>query len=565
MEAEKFSARSPYTEELDLTPTEIKEIDKVLDDLKEKSNELNDVTKILIKKTNNENGVDPEEDKDTFFGRLAKRRRETKIVNELLRKWSDLMALKNVYNRLENTFTVSNIKIRPYGIDATIFGETGLPVTKLEDYIEEIEGEFNCRFRIHADNPRKDKCDVTFLNIDLEYNKTPFKPYKVKPYELYWGLDEQGLPIVTNVNKAPHTLVAGQTGKGKNGALDHALMSLVANTNPKDAHLILLEGSKSDLVKYAFSPHTQAYVTDYIEMAKIMGWVCGELAKRVKLLMPMVASMAGDNLDDYNKTVATKLPYIYIIIDEFLGLMVTGTKKTDPISKAKEAILDALYSIAQTGRSFGIIFIACHQKPEKALMPTFLKNMSANRICFGFDDKICSQIVLGNDNAHKLPQRCAIVSTDGYPERMLFTTDLRASAKDIIFKTRIKKYNPPLQSKVLGKKSFENTVGIVAYNSGGMDYIGSKNKKESASTTKEYVESVQEIEKEKEDNLTVIKTNNSTTYAREDSSFTMTTISREEAKRYIELLKLRKSNKGIKTSINNDGIVKDDINLSDLF
>lgn len=388
---------------------------------------------------------------------------DTQKKNVLIDKWQKLMAHIGVYNVVKEILTIDDVRVKSYGVDAKVYGVTGLPITELEKYVDKIEGEFNCKFMINYDYTNKEYCEVTFLGTNLNYNAWAFEPYKSKPFELYWGVDERGLPVISNVNKAPHTLIAGQTGKGKNGGLDHALLSLVVNANPKEAQLILLEGAKSDLIKYAFSPHTLAYLTDYVDMGKIMGWVYQELKRRVKLFMPMLINIKGDNLEDYNnlakKANKETLPYIYVVVDEFIGLMINESSKADAESEAKEKVIAVLSKMAQMGRSVGIVFIVCHQKPEKALMPTFLKNMTSTRICFGFDDQICSQIVLGNNNAHKLPQRRAAMYTDGQPEKMIFTTDLRQDMDNLVFSTRTKVHNPPLQAKILGKDSFRQTVG----------------------------------------------------------------------------------------------------------
>ncbi|WP_275372752.1 FtsK/SpoIIIE domain-containing protein [Clostridium tertium] len=470
--------------------------------------------------------------------KLAKQRKESSLCRQIAYNWKKLMAYEKIYNVIYDTYTLTNMKVKPYGVEAYVRGVTGLPISLLSKYIPVIEGEFNCKFVIDDDLSDRTGCNVTFLNTKLNYNTNAFKPYKVKPYELYWGVNEKGEPVISNVNKAPHTLIAGQTGKGKNGALDHAVLSLITYTDPKEAQLILLEGAKSDLVKFAFSPHTQAYISDYNQMSKIMAWIAEEIKRRIKLLMPMIANIEGDNLFDYNKNAQNKLPYIYVVVDEFLGLM-TGTKDTE---QARKYIIDVLCTMAQIGRSVGVVYVVCHQKPEKQLMPTFLKNMTSTRICFGFNDAVCSQIVLGNDDAHKLPERRAIYLAETGEQHMLYTTDLRLSSKDIIYMSREKCNTTPfLQAKVLGPTSFSDTVGI----------------------------SVQKLlNKEKMDEYTR-NTSASNCFgvrnANVEANSSVTAVTEEEAKRHIQLLLCRHGNKGIKTKINSEGKVLDDIDYDDIF
>lgn len=408
--------------------------------------------------------------KENYKINVEKMKSESKLTaekNKFIAKWQNLMVHLNLYNRLYKTYAFSDISIEHYGIVANVYAVTGLTLNKLKTAIEEIESEFNCTVTFLDKADSKRECTIKFIKPNLEYNKIPFEPYKVQPYELYFGLDETGSPVIADRTKAPHTLIAGQTGKGKNGALDHALISSIMHTDPSDLWLILLEGYKSDLVKYSLAPHTQAYVTDFTQMREIMTWISNEMYKRIKLFMPMLLAIKGDNLKDYNhfvKNTTKKLPYILIVVDEFLGLMPSGnTSKNDKTEEAKAYVRSVLQAMAQIGRSVGLHYIISHQKPEKELMPTFLKNMTSTRVCFGFTDAVCSEIVLGNKSAHKLPERRAIFASETGEERLFYTTDLRGVADEYIKSNRIKKYRTDtLQAKLLGNDSLYDILGYEA-------------------------------------------------------------------------------------------------------
>lgn len=411
-----------------------------------------------------------EEMKANYAANAAKVKEESRIAREqakFVSKWKNLMVHLGLYNKVYKTFSFKEIKIESYGIIGTVTAITGLTLNTLKKSIDEIESEFNCSVYFVDLPDSKRVCTMKFIKPNLAYNQIKFEPYKVKPYELYFGLDETGEPVIADRTKAPHTLIAGQTGKGKNGALDHALISCIEYTDPEDLWLILLEGYKSDLVKYSLAPHTQAYITDFIQMKEVMIWVSNEMYRRIKLFMPMLLAIKGDNLKDYNafvKGVNKKLPYVLIVVDEFLGLMPSGnTTKDDATEKAKSYVRSVLQAMAQIGRSVGLHYIISHQKPEKELMPTFLKNMTSTRVCFGFTDAVCSEIVLGNKSAHKLPERRAVFASETGEERLFYTTDLRGVADDYIKKNRIKRYRTDtLQAKLLGEESLYNILGYDA-------------------------------------------------------------------------------------------------------
>jgi S-DNA-T family DNA segregation ATPase FtsK/SpoIIIE len=144
---------------------------------------------------------------------------------------------------------------------------------------------------------------------------------------------------------------------------------------------------------------------------------------RTDMMIPMAKSFKGDNIFNYNKINKDKpMPYIYLIIDEFATLM---PESSDPkeVKEIKNRILSDIKLIGQMGGAIGVTYIIAHQKPEKELCPTFIKNMSNIRICFGFEDAICSQIVLGNNLALDLPQRVAYY-TIGEGFNLLYTTNL---------------------------------------------------------------------------------------------------------------------------------------------
>jgi hypothetical protein len=158
---------------------------------------------------------------------LRKYSNDTKLINNYIKDWINVMANTNTYNNEHNTFTLRNNEATDYGMKGRIYAPYGLALTQLETLKPYIESGLGCKFLYHIQdhnqfalfkivNPQKVKC-----------NEIPFEPYPVKPYELYCGVDIAGDPIVCDINKTPHCLLAGQTRRGKNGSIYHMITSLV--------------------------------------------------------------------------------------------------------------------------------------------------------------------------------------------------------------------------------------------------------------------------------------------------------------------------------------------------
>lgn len=348
-------------------------------------------------------------------------------ISKLKDEWAEVMAETKTYNNMKLALTLRHIKKEDYGWSSRIYSPYGIPLEKLENLTQTIESGLKCKF--FYDIPEHKNfamCKIIYPSL-VKCNEIPFAPQKVKPYELYIGINITGEPVIENVNNTPHVLLAGQTRKGKNGSLDHMLTSLIWSCDDTQISLYLFQCAKNDLIKYKNCKQVKCFIlADFVEMEKQLEHLLIVMDKRIKMMESMVLELKGDNLFDYNKLNPKKqLPYIYVVIDEFMVLMLPTKDKE--ISNIKANILGMLEKIGEMGGSVGLCYIICHQKPEKALMPTFIKNMSLIRICFGFDDETCGRIVLGEkygDLAFKLPARRAYYSADGKID-MIFTTNLR--------------------------------------------------------------------------------------------------------------------------------------------
>lgn len=347
---------------------------------------------------------------------------------KLIDDWVNIMAQSSNYNNCYDTFEIVNEKKTNYGWSFRLYAPYGLTFNSLEVTKPIIEHNMGCTFLWRVDPSNKfANCKVVYTSV-IKCNNIPFVPVKVKPYEICPGVDITGEPIIIDVNASPHILIAGQTRKGKNGSADSIILSWINSCTEKEIELYLFQCAKIDLIKYKNCKQVKEFVlTDVDEMLDILNeLVEKEIPKRLDLFKEMFNKRTGENIADYNKLYPNKkLSYIYVILDEFVELMIQPKQDKDR-NEIKCGILSNLQRIGQMGAAVGIQYMILHQKPEKALCPTFLKNMSSVRICFGFDDESCGRIVLGDKDGSRvegLPARRAYISNNGALE-LMYTTNL---------------------------------------------------------------------------------------------------------------------------------------------
>lgn len=348
---------------------------------------------------------------------------------QLIDNWKSIMANCGQYNSSYDSFEIVHETKTGYGWWFRVYAPDGLALKDLETVKPKIESNIGCIFMYEIASSNKYATCRIIYEDQVKCNEIPFEPVKVKPYEVYPGLRVTGEPLVIDSIASPHVLLAGGTRRGKNGAADSILLSWLNSCTEKELELYLFQCAKVDLIKYKDCKQVKCCVVgEFKEMLEIIEHLVeNEIKRRLKLFEPMFKQRKGENIFDYNKlNPHKKLPYCWLIFDEFLELMLQSKSKKEE-NEIKNAILDHIERIGQMGAAVGIQYMIIHQKPEKALCPTFIKNMSNIRICFGFEDESCGRIVLGDRDGHlvvNLPPRRAYVNNNGAME-LMFTTDLK--------------------------------------------------------------------------------------------------------------------------------------------
>ena len=243
------------------------------------------------------------------------------------------------------------------------------------------------------------------------------------PLTLALGNDISGFPVVADLGKMPHLLVAGTTGSGKSVGINVMLLSLLYKAGPEDVRLILVDPKMLELSVYEGIPHLLTpVITDMKDAASGLRWCVGEMERRYKLMSAMgVRNLAGFNRKvadaaaagksipdplwrpDENASLFSeeggqtppdleKLPYIVVVIDEFADMMMIVGKKVEQL----------IARIAQKARAAGIHLILATQRPSVDVITGLIKANIPTRIAFQVSSKIDSRTILDQGGAEQL-------------------------------------------------------------------------------------------------------------------------------------------------------------------
>ena len=226
------------------------------------------------------------------------------------------------------------------------------------------------------------------------------------------GKDIGGLPVVADLAKMPHCLVAGTTGSGKSVGINAMILSLLYKADPKDVRLLLIDPKMLEMSVYEGIPHLLApVVTDMKHAANGLNWCVAEMEKRYKLMSKLgVRNLAGFNakIDDATARGESignpfsltpeqpepleRLPYIVVVIDELADLMMVVGKKIEEL----------IARLAQKARAAGIHLILATQRPSVDVITGLIKANIPTRLSFQVSSKIDSRTILDQMGAESL-------------------------------------------------------------------------------------------------------------------------------------------------------------------
>jgi S-DNA-T family DNA segregation ATPase FtsK/SpoIIIE len=215
------------------------------------------------------------------------------------------------------------------------------------------------------------------------------------PLTICLGSDLSGEPVVTDIQKMPHGLIAGSTGSGKSVCINSLLVSLLYKASPEQLRLLLIDPKVVELSPYQSIPHlVTPVVTDPKRATASLKWAVEEMERRYQLF----AAEGVRDLARYNKVVAQKtgeeitLPYIVIIIDELADLMMVSPQDVE----------DAICRITQKARACGIHLIVATQRPSVDVITGLIKANIPTRLAFSVSSQVDSRTILDMAGAERL-------------------------------------------------------------------------------------------------------------------------------------------------------------------
>ncbi|EHM0538815.1 DNA translocase FtsK [Salmonella enterica subsp. enterica serovar Montevideo] len=236
------------------------------------------------------------------------------------------------------------------------------------------------------------------------------------PLTVVLGKDIAGDPVVADLAKMPHLLVAGTTGSGKSVGVNAMILSMLYKAQPEDVRFIMIDPKMLELSVYEGIPHLLTeVVTDMKDAANALRWSVNEMERRYKLMSALgVRNLAGYNEKiaeaarmgrpipdpywkpgdsmDVQHPVLEKLPYIVVLVDEFADLMMTVGKKIEEL----------IARLAQKARAAGIHLVLATQRPSVDVITGLIKANIPTRIAFTVSSKIDSRTILDQGGAESL-------------------------------------------------------------------------------------------------------------------------------------------------------------------
>ncbi|WP_430626757.1 DNA translocase FtsK [Thiobacter aerophilum] len=251
------------------------------------------------------------------------------------------------------------------------------------------------------------------------------------PLTIAMGKDITGKPVVADLARMPHVLVAGTTGSGKSVAINAMILSLVYKADPSQVRLILVDPKMLELSVYDGIPHLLApVVTDMKHAANALNWCVAEMERRYRLM----SALGVRNLSGYNQKVAEAkkagtplnhpfsvtpekpeplepLPYIVVVIDELADLMMVVGKKVEEL----------IARLAQKARAAGIHLVLATQRPSVDVITGLIKANIPTRIAFQVSSRVDSRTILDQQGAEALlgqGDMLYLPPGTGYPQRV---------------------------------------------------------------------------------------------------------------------------------------------------
>ncbi len=341
---------------------------------------------------------------------------------------------------LEALSRLLELKLRDYNVEAEVVAvfpgpvitrfeiqpAAGVKVSRITGLVKDLARSLAViSVRVVEVIPGKSVIGIEIPNIDREIVKLgevlSSRAYDVStsPLSLALGHDIAGEPVVVDLSRMPHLLVAGTTGSGKSVGINAMILSLLFKASPEDVRMIMVDPKMLELAVYEGIPHLLTpVVTDMKDAANALRWCVAEMERRYRLMAALGvrnvggfnrkvkdAEKAGSPLqdplwepspmeeeDDQQAPDLASLPFIVVVIDEFADMMMLVGKKVEEL----------IARIAQKARAAGIHLILATQRPSVDVITGLIKANIPTRIAFQVSSKVDSRTILDQGGAEQL-------------------------------------------------------------------------------------------------------------------------------------------------------------------
>lgn len=317
---------------------------------------------------------------------------------------ADAGNVKEKADIIQETFANFNIDVEMEGANVgprvtqfTLKPPTGVKLTKITALENNLALDLAATsIRMEAPIPGKRAVGIEVPNVKSAVvrmasllQSNDWKQLK-SPLGFVIGRDIAGAPIVGDLAKMPHLLVAGQTGSGKSVMINDILTSLLYRNGPSDLKLILVDPKQVELTPYNDIPHLLTpVINDPEKCISALKWAVAEMERRLKTM----ASVNRRNIEEYNNLKSEEgMPYIVIVIDELADLMMMAARDVEAL----------IVRLAQKARAAGIHLVLATQRPSVDVITGLIKANVPARIAFTVASQVDSRTIIDQVGAEKL-------------------------------------------------------------------------------------------------------------------------------------------------------------------
>ena len=323
------------------------------------------------------------------------------------------------------------------------------------------------QIRIEAPIPGRDLVGVEIPNRSLEFvslrdmltDKAMQESRSKTAISL--GLDVSGQPVIADINKMPHLLIAGTTGSGKSVLINAIISSILFRASPEEVKFIMVDPKRVELTPYNDIPHLLTpVITDVGKVVNALKWAAAEMDRRYRLF----EEMSVKNIAGYNELSGFQaMPYIIIIVDEMADIM---------MSKNAGEVEENIVRLAQMARAVGIHLVLATQRPSVNVLTGIIKANIPARISFQVTSMIDSRVIIDTPGAEKLLGKgdmLYIPPDTAKPKRIqgAFVSD--KEIKNLIDYIRSSGVQPQLDESIVKDKGGKQTLSSGGTNMGPVD------------------------------------------------------------------------------------------------